>query len=56
MAKLNQFLGFLCHKALNEIHVIQISLAGNAEGTVKISLIHQILRSKGIAVFFFKGL
>ena len=56
MAKLHQLLGFLCHKALNKIHVIQISLAGNTEGTVEISLVHQILRPKSIAVFLFKGL
>ena len=56
MAKLHQFLGFLGHEALDKIHVIQISLAGNTEGTVEISLVHQILRSKSIAIFLFKGL
>ena len=56
MAKFHQLLGFLGHEALDEIHVIQISLAGNTEGTVEISLIYQILRSKSIAVFLFKGL
>ena len=51
MDQLHQLPGFFRHKALDKIHIIPVLSGGNPEGRIIVPIVHNVLRSEGVAVF-----